>query len=183
MLLIVFLIGLFYILLPGPSSIDDFPPLPNSVKSKLEGDTIQNPNIAAYFSDYQREDITRYYRDHFEKKLLFGLPFPIVSINRRPEESYQYVRDQQESTFLEEYVNPLRESIYINGYEPKVENDMFNKKDRSFEGDRIAYEGRLFNSKATLRFYPSSIWWRIFIYLGIWLAGLSLYRLTIKVLK
>ena len=44
----LFLVGLTYLLIPGPASINDFYLLPGSTKSDLTGDTIQNPNIAAY---------------------------------------------------------------------------------------------------------------------------------------
>ena len=50
---VIFLLGLVYLLVPGPSKIEDFPPLPTSTKSALEGDTIQNPNIAAYYSNFR----------------------------------------------------------------------------------------------------------------------------------
>lgn len=178
-LLAVFLIGLFYILLPGPGSIGDFPPLPGSVKSNLEGDTIQNPNISAYFSDYNRAFITNYYKSIFTGKLLFGL-IPATRINHPPEEAYRYVRDQQESTFLEEYVFPLRESIFVNGYEPFIENEIYHAPHSPY-GDRVEYQKNWYLSKTTLRFYPSNIFFRIFVYLGIWVSCYLLYKLSKKV--
>lgn len=178
----IFLLGLIYIILPGPTKIEDFPPLIPSLKSDLEGDTIQNPNIAAYFSDFQRAEITNFYRFELAKKYFFGLIIPPLKINHPPELAYTYIRDQQESTFLEEYVYPLRESLFVNGYEPTVENAMFNKPS-DFVGNHIWYKNEPFYSKTTIRFYPSPLWPRILVYLGIWVAGLILYKLILKIIK
>ncbi len=178
-LIILFFIGLVYILLPGPSSINDFSPLSDSVKSQLEGDTIQNPNIAAYFSDFRRVYITKYYQDMFASKLFLGIKIPPIRLNHPPEEAYRYVRDQQESTFLEEYVFPLRESLFVNGYEPFIENEIFHAPHSPY-GDRVEYKQNWYLSKTTLRFYPSNIFFRLFVYLGIWVGCYLLYKLSKK---
>lgn len=178
--LLLFFIGLIYILLPGASSIDDFLPLPNSTRSKLEGDTIQNPNIVAYFSDFKRDFITKYYKDMLSRKLFLGIAISPIRINHPPEEAFRYVRDQQESTFLEEYTFPLRESLFVNGYDPSVQNDMFNKKVRSFVGDHLNYEQKYFNTKTTLRFYPSPLLARLVVYFGIWAFFIALVYLFKK---
>ncbi len=183
-LIIVFVLGLIYILLPGPSSVFDFPPLPNSIKSDLDGDTWQNPNIAAYFSDFRREEITKFYKSFFSRSIFLGIPLPIISLNRPPEEAYKYVRDQQESTFLEEYVFPLRGSIFVNGYEPRVENDMRGRQESDdYIGHFVKYNDKLYVSKTTLRFYPNNVFARVTTYLGIWLALIWFYKVTIKLNK
>ena len=180
-LIIVFVLGLIYILLPGPSSVFDFPPLPNSIKSDLDGDTWQNPNIAAYFSDFRREEITKFYKSFFSRSIFLGIPLPIISLNRPPEEAYKYVRDQQESTFLEEYVFPLRGSIFVNGYEPRVENDMRGRQESDdYIGHFVKYNDKLYVSKTTLRFYPSNIFARVITYLGIWLTLVWFYKQSLK---
>lgn len=173
----VFLLGLFYLLLPGASSIDDFPALRASAKSNLEGDTIQNPNIAAYFSNFRRDYITYFYKDFFSRTLIPFVSLPVISINRPPEEAFKYVRDQQESTFLEEYVFPMRESIYVNGYDVKLANDMYHKGARSFIGDHYYYGGKYFNTKTTIRYYPSNIILRILIYMASWILGIFSFKL------
>ena len=183
-LIIVFVLGLIYILLSGPSSVFDFPPLPNSIKSDLDGDTWQNPNIAAYFSDFRREEITKFYKSFFSRSIFLGIPLPIISLNRPPEEAYKYVRDQQESTFLEEYVFPLRGSIFVNGYEPRVENDMRGRQESDdYIGHFVKYNDKLYVSKTTLRFYPNNVFARVTTYLGIWLALIWFYKVTIKLNK
>lgn len=180
-----FLLGFIYLIAPGPASIDNFPPIPDSLKSQLEGDTIQNPNIAAYYSDYRRDFITKYYYDRYRSMFLFGKIIPPIVLNHRPESAYQYVRDQQESTFLEEYTYPFRETIFVNGYEPLVQNQM-NKHITSEAGnhiivrDKINGTERLYDSKATLRYYPNNTFLRVLIYMGIWLFSIYLYKFFLK---
>lgn len=164
-----------------PRTIDDFPPIPDSVKSDLEGDTIQNPNIAAYFSQMNRDEITNYYRSFFESANFFGIRIPSLRLNHPPEEAFQYVRNQQESTFLEQYVYPLRASIFVNGYEPYIEN-LISQAPSDFWGNNIQYKGNWYASKVTLRYYPVNFLWQIIIYLGIWIFSIALYKLFKKVL-
>lgn len=184
----IFILGLIYLVLPGPTKIEDFPPLEPSLKSTLEGDTIQNPNIAAYFSDFRRYYITDFYKQKFANLHWFGWFFKPLSLNHPPEYAYQYIRDQQESTFLEEYYYPLRESFFVNGYEPLVENKIF-KKPSNYQGNHIIYKENdfgpelLFDSKTTIRFYHNNILARILVYIGIWIASFAIYRMAIKVVK
>lgn len=180
LLRIVFLVGLIYIVVPGPTSIKDFLPLPGSTRSDLPGDTYQNPNIVAYYSNFDRAYITKFYRSVFEQMPFFFFPLPVIRINHRVEDAYQYVRDQQESTFLEEFVHPLRESIFVNGYEPTVENQILGRPGGFLENHIYIYD-QYFVSKATLRFYPSNILARLTVYLGIWVLGGMLLRLYVKV--
>lgn len=174
---IIFILGLVYILSPGPDSISDFSPIPNSLKSDEPGDTTQVPNVAAYFSDFERRDITNFYRQELRDNYFFGKLLPPVSLNYPPRASWQYVRDLQTSTFLEEYTYPLREPIFVNGYEPYVENEM-RKGPHSFLGDRIHIDGKFFKSKTTIRLYPNSWYVRLLVYLGIWGAALALWWAT-----
>jgi hypothetical protein len=64
-------------------------------------------------------------------------------LNYPPEEAQTIIRDQTRSTFLEELVHPFRESIYINGFEPKTEKDTIN------------IEGRTWRQKIIIRYVPS----------------------------
>lgn len=185
---VIFVLGLIYLILPGPTKIENFPPLKPSLKSTLEGDTIQNPNIAAYFSDFRRYYITDFYKQKFANLHWFGWFFKPLSLNHPPEYAYQYVRDQQESTFLEEYYYPLRESFFVNGYEPLIENKIFRKQS-NFLGNHIIYREDqfgpelFFDSKTTIRFYPNNILARVVVYVGIWLSGFALYKLFRKSLR
>lgn len=172
---IIFIFGLIYILAPGPDSIDDFPPIPDSVKSDEPGDTYQVTNIAAYFSDYDRKGVADFYKDAY-RRLHFGFSFPPVSLNYPPEFAKQAVRDEQTSTFLTEYVYPLRGSIFVNGYEPFVDNEIKNRS-HNFIGDHIHINGRYFVSKTTIRYYPVNFFAQILVYFGIWVSCFYLIKI------
>lgn len=181
-LIIFFLLGLIYILAPGPGSIGDFSPLPNSQKSDEPGDTVQVPQISAYFSDFDRAAITNFYRNNFRKQNLLGMIIPPISLNHPPEYARMVVRDQIYVTFFEEYVYPLRSSILVAGYEPYIENEM-RKRQHNFVGDHLHINGVYYNSKTTLRFFNSKPVSSILVYLGIWLAGWGLYIVSRKALR
>lgn len=178
-ILILFILGLIYVIAPEPTSMDGFPPLPDSLKSDEPGDTVQVPNIAAYFSDLDRAKITGFYRDSYRNLQLFGWLFPPLGLNHPPEFSKQVVRDELTGTFLEEYIYPLRGSIFVNGYEPYIENEM-KKRTHNFIGDHLHIKGRYFVSKTTLRFYPADLFGRIIVYLGIWLSVFALLEVYKK---
>jgi hypothetical protein len=169
---------LIYLLVPGPLSINDFPDLPNSKRSTLEGDTVQVPNVKAFFSNNYRDYSTKLYKKAFKDKN--SLPFDPISLNYPPEFAFTAIKDQTESTFLEEYVYPFRDSIYINGLEPF---DNINKKPR-FNGATFVYEDgeKKYETKVTLRYYPSPIWARIVVWLGLNISIVALWTVGKKVL-
>jgi hypothetical protein len=174
-LLVIFCLGLVYILWPGPSSIEDIPALPQSVKSTEPGDTTQVANVAAYFSNMRRKDVTNFYHQKFSYLNIFGIPIPPIKLNRPPEEAYTYIRDQQASTYLEEYVYPLRDSIYVNGFEP------FNEIGKPYKlgATDIQIDGVFYDTKTTIRYYGSAVVWRLIVYIGIWVGAYFSY-LTVK---
>src|SRR5437868_6626555 len=101
---IIFLLGLFYIILPTPLSINEFSGLPDSVKSIEPGDTIQNPNIAAYYTDYWRPEAAQFYKKEFQKLYCQKFPFlnpfciiPPMRLNLAVEYAFTFIRDQQQS--------------------------------------------------------------------------------------
>ncbi len=186
---ILFAIGLIYILLPAPSSIQEIPGVPGSLKSDEPGDTWQNPNIAGYYTNARRAEVTSFYRDsfwqlhccldfnNFLNRIFFLIP--PIRINRPPEEAYTYIRDQQRSTYLEEYLYPLRESLFVNGYEPFDENGVaFNNK--SFT---MLIDGKVYDSKVTIRYYPSAWGSRLLVYLGIWAGLIGLFIVLRRIFK
>lgn len=156
-------------LVPGPESIQSFPPLPNSTKSTLSGDTWQIPNVAAYFSDNFRKFATNYYKQSLQNQTM--LPFAPLVLNYPPEFAFVAIKDQTHSTYLEEYVYPLRYSLFVNGLEPFLENGRPRWKG-AFPFD---IGDQMYSTKVTLRYYPSSVWVRIVVWAGIifsiWLLG------------
>jgi len=135
---LIFIALLVYVLLPSPA----FPnPLPDALQSKEPADS-ETPLRRAYFTNFTRGEVMA----HYKKEFKWGL-----TLNYPPEESRTLIRDQTRSTFLEEIVHPLRESIYINGFEPKEEKDAIN----------IA--GLPWRQKIIVRYVPSSVYVRIIV--------------------
>lgn len=179
LLVVIFILGIIYLLWPGPKSIHDFPALPESKKSEEPGDTFQNPENSAYFSNHRRGFVTNFYQDNFEHIYFLGLKLPSIRLNHPPEEAFQYIRDQQTSTYLEQFIYPLRESVFVNGYEP------FDESGRPFHIGitNIVVSDQFFDSKTTLRFYYSNPLFRVLIYFGIWASAVALFILFKKVLR
>ncbi|MDP3733008.1 MAG: hypothetical protein Q8Q91_00560, partial [Candidatus Daviesbacteria bacterium] len=107
---------LIYMMWPGLGKIDQFADLPSSEKSKLEGDTIQIPNVSAYFSNNFRDFVVPFYLSNYQNLTKF--PFPPMRLNHPPEFSWTAIKRHTDSTYLEELVYPVRDSLYVNGFEP-----------------------------------------------------------------
>lgn len=172
--IVFFLLGLIYLLWPGPSSIADFPGLPGSLRSNEPGDTYQHPSNAAYFSNFRRPEVISFYNSQFSYLNIFGFKIPPLRSNHPPEEAFTYIRDQQQSTYLEQFSYPLRDSLFVNGFEP------FDEKGKPYrEGaTEIFTKDAFYLSKTTLRYYGSSIPSRLVIYFLIWVSMLLLYKLS-----
>lgn len=135
---ILSILFLAYLTLPNPN----FPKAPpDSVQSKEPADT-ETPLRRAYFTNYTRQQVLDWYRAQFGYGYLLNYP---------PEEARTIIRDQTRSTFLQEVVHPFRESIYINGFEPKDQKDAIN------------IDGTTWRQKIIVRFVPSNIIVRVFL--------------------
>jgi len=143
----IFSLLLIYIIIPTPS----FPiPPSDSIQSNEPADS-ETPLRRAYFTNFTREEVMAHYREQFTKSTFLGIPFPTYSFNYPPEESQTIIRDQTRSTFLEEIVHPFRESIYVNGFEPKAKKDA------------IFIEGRDWRQKIIIKYSSSFLGVRVLI--------------------
>jgi len=130
----------WYLALPGIG----FPsPPPGALESREPAD-IEDTNRRAYFTNLTRSEVIT----HYERELS-GLP--ILKFNYPPEEAQSIIRDQTRSTYLEEIAHPFRESIFINGFEPREDKD------------RIYVAETEFAQKVTVRYVPSNPIYRIFV--------------------
>lgn len=175
----VFLIfcGLFliYMIWPGPSKIADFKSLPDSAKSTLSGDTIQIPNVAGYFSNHYREFVIPFYLVNYWQKTL--LPFPPLRLNHPPEYSWIAIKKHTDSTFLEELVYPLRDSLYVNGFEP-----FYSDNTPKFWGStQFEVGGEGWFTKTTLRLYPSKLVVRLLVWMMVTVSIYWLFKLGRKI--
>ncbi|MDD5147107.1 MAG: hypothetical protein PHV63_00955 [Candidatus Daviesbacteria bacterium] len=168
---------LVYMIWPGPTKIADFKPLPSSNKSTLAGDNIEQvSNVAGYFSDNFRPFVTSFYKSNYWQKTL--LPFPPIELIHPPEYAFVTIKKHTDSTYLEELVYPLRDSLYVNGFEP-----FYSDGSPKFWGStKFDVDGGSFYTKTTLRFYPSPIYVRILVWLGIVVSVYGLSKVGKKIL-
>ncbi len=163
---------LVYMIWSGPGRISDFPALPKSDKSTLEGDTIQIPNVAGYFSNNYRDFVIPFYEHFYQTRT--GLPFPPIVINRPPEYAWIAIKKYTDSTYIEEFVYPLRDSIYVNGFEPFYQDGT----PKFWGATDFVQNGDHWSTKVTMRFYPSSLLIRLLVWLGITASVFLLYVLS-----
>ncbi|OGE29002.1 hypothetical protein A2867_03505 [Candidatus Daviesbacteria bacterium RIFCSPHIGHO2_01_FULL_40_11] len=167
---------LVYMIWPGPSKISDFAPLPSSDKSTLEGDTIQVPNVAGYFSNNFRDFVVPFYSKVYQD--LNRFPFPPLRLNRPPEYSWIAIKKHTDSTYLEELVYPLRDSLFVNGFEP-----FYSDGQPKFWGaTKVDVNGHSWYTKTTLRYYPSKTIVRIIVWFGVITSIYLLFKLGKKIL-
>ncbi len=146
------LVGVLYLALPEFS----FPkPPPDSLKSQEPAD-LESPLRQGYFTNLSRAEVLVWYKNQFNHVEVFGysLKLPTPLLNYPPEEAQTLIRDQTSSTFLQEYVHPFRESIYINGFEPKTANNE----------PAFLVEGKSYQQKIIVRLVPSNVFIREFLF-------------------
>ena len=126
-LFVVFsLVFIFYLLLPAPS----FPEPPSDALQSDEPADLEDPLRRGYFTDLSRQGVLEHYQKEFSGSPLGNLSLPTYRLNYPPEEAQTKIRDQTRSTFLEEIVHPFRESLFVNGFEPKLDKDVILIEDK-----------------------------------------------------
>lgn len=127
-----------------------FPPPARDFLQSDEPADMETPLRRAYFTNLTREEVIGHYNEVY-KNTLFGFVIPNIRLNYPPEEAKTIIRDQTRSTFLEELVHPFVGSIYINGFEPKLEKD------------KILINGQDWRQKIIIRYVPSARGVRVII--------------------
>lgn len=125
----------------------DFPNPPSDFVQSFEPADVETPLRRGYYTNLSRQEVISYY----EKEFNTGFNIYTPRLNYPPEEAPVLIRDQTKSTFLEELVHPLRESLYINGFEPKTEEYA------------QFYKGIRYNQRIIVRYVPSSEWVRMVV--------------------
>ena len=135
--------AVLYLINPTPK----LPDLVNSVKSDLPGDTVQIPNVSAYYTNMTRTEVINFYKSYY-----YGL-FRI-KLNHPPEKSKDIIVNTLQSYYFEEFILPFRESLYVNGFE--WENDVFTKVEKRAK-NKLVYQDKEYKAKITIRTFPVSI--------------------------
>jgi hypothetical protein len=143
-----------YTLIPSPQ----FPePMSGFFQSGEPGD-VETPLRRGYYTNATRQEVMDHYMNEFKG----------YSLNYPPEEAETIIRDQTKSTFLEEIVHPLRESVYINGFEPNTPEYA------------IVINGTAWRQKITIKYIPSRVYVRSFIVLLTGMVSLLLLEVWMK---
>lgn len=155
-----------YIIYPNPH----FPDPPKGSIQSVEPADVEDLNRRGYYTNLTREEIIKYYRKEFAINF-FGVKFTGLRLNYPPEEAQTLIRDQTRSTYLEELTHPLRESLYVNGFEPKEDKDM------------IIVEDKKWGQKIIVRYVESDLLSRITIALLTIAVIPLIYKMTVYTLR
>jgi len=160
LVLIIYLLGVVYLILPGPV----IPNLPESFKSTEPGDTWQFPGIWAYYTNLSRQESVDFYRNAFSRSYLLKLPLPTLRLNHPPEYAQETIRETQRFSYCEEFIHPFRESLFVSAWIPSQDEIYLTKtKDPKAE---IEIEGKRYKAKVILYHVESPVWARILVWTG-----------------
>lgn len=122
-----------------------------------------------YYTNLTRDQLMA----HYARQFVWG-----IRLNYPPEEAQQLIRDQTQSTFLEEIVHPLKESLFVNGYEPKPDKQI------------LEVNGIRYNQKVIVKYVGSNLFVRlavgitalalIWILVGEWITTLKNSKWTFR---
>ena len=158
-----------YLLIPSPEFPLALPP--ESLASDEPGD-IKSPLVKAYFADLSREQILAFHSQQFQRSQFINIKLPTLRLDDYPpEETSLRITDQIKSSFLEELVHPLRESLFISGWEPKEDKDA------------IIVNNRRYKNKVTIKYYPSNTMARLMIGVGIAISISTIYTTGLNLFK
>lgn len=140
-----------YLILPVPNLKE----LPNSVHSNLPGDTTQLTNVTGYYTNLSRTEVMNFYQS------IYSSPF-LIRLNHPPEKAKEIFRDTMQSYYIEEFITPLKQSIFVNGYE--WEKDVFTKPEKRIQ-NKLIYNNITYPSKINTKIINTPIYSRIIIFL------------------
>ncbi len=125
------LFTIYYLLFPVPG----FPPPPHG--SLVSGEPADTESIhrKAYYTNLSREQIINYYKTQWR--------WPFIRLIIPPEDAQTVIRDQTRSSWLEEFVHPIKDSLYVNGFYPSKPTEQIN------------IDGVHYQAKITLHYTPS----------------------------
>jgi hypothetical protein len=176
-LAIIYLLGLVYLILPGPV----IPNLEPALKSVEPGDTVQIPGVWAYYTNLSRQEAVNYYKKAFARSSFLNIPLPIYTLNHPPEYVRETVRATQQTNFYEEIVQPLRESLFVSGWIPK-EDKVYLSQSSKNPITVFTIDGKEYNAKITLVYVRSPVWARILIWTGIIFAFVLVWQAFKKII-
>jgi len=165
-ILIVFnVLFIVYLVTPTPK----LKTLPDSVLSTLPGDTTQLTNVTGYYTNLSRTEVMNFYLSFYTS------PF-LIRLNHPPEKAKEIFRDTMQSYYIEEFIIPFKESLFINGYE--WEKDVFTKPEKRIQ-NKLIYNNVTYPSKINTKLYIVPVFTRIAVFI-ISEIGICLIILCLK---
>lgn len=172
-ILFIYITGIIYLIPATPAT----PYLIPSTRSTEEGDTWQHPDQKGFYSNLTRKEAIAQMQSKFTFSI-FGWKVPSFRLNYRPEEAFEMVRDQLQSSYLEEIVYPFRDSLFVNGWEP-LNAPVYANLQRD-DVPKLFFENIAYYGKVTLKPVNSSLWARLLIWTLIfpsaYFVGLSIKK-------
>lgn len=162
-------VGVIYLALPN---CDFPPPLPDAIVSQEPAD-LETPLRRGYFTNYSRDEVLSWYGTKFNCANLFGITFPKLLLNYPPEYAETIIRNRTDIGWLQEYVYPFREGIYINGYAPVD----------SFGQPVLTVNNLLWKQKIIIKHVHGNMWAREIIFIASMFGMAALYNEFIKLFK
>jgi len=153
--------------------VKSLPPLTNSVKSLEPGDTVQLKNVEGFYTNQSRTEVMNFYRSQIDDFFYFRLNHP-------PEKAKEIIKDTIQSYYLEEYIIPFKQSIFVNGYE--WENDVFTKPEKRIK-NKLFYENKEYRSKITIKTFTPKNWQKIVALITTEVGLYAIYRLLKSTIK
>lgn len=136
-------ICVIYLVLPIPNLKE----LPNSARSTLPGDTTQLKNVTGYYTNLSRAEVMNFYLS------IYNSPF-LIRLNHPPEKAKEIFRDTMQSYYIEEFIIPFKESLFVNGYE--WEKDVFTKPEKRIQ-NKLIYNNITYPSKINTKIISTTI--------------------------
>ncbi len=175
-ILFVYLLGIVYLLPATPPTPDLIP----STRSTEEGDTIQHPDQRGFYTNLVRKEALEQMQFKFAFSVL-GQKVPSFRLNYRTEEAFEMVRDQLQSSYLEEIVYPLRDSLFVNGWEP-LNAPVYANLQRE-DVPKLFFEKVPYYGKVTIKPVTSMLWARLLVWTLIFPSAYLVYFSFKKTLK
>lgn len=161
-LAIIFVFGLFYLLLPSAP----IPELPDSLRSTEPGDSGGVPTILkAYYTNLSRRQVIDYYQKSIDKSPFGRIPFIGYRLNHPPEYALETIIDVIHSNYYEEIVHPLRESLFISGWTLKDDKEYLKSSPNPLT--YFVVNGSHYDTKIILHYVTSPLWARLLVWVGI----------------
>ena len=154
-----------YLIVPAPK----LPPsdLSEAFKSDEPGDTWQIKDVSAYYTNKERKEVISYYQNYFSKSSFL----PSIRLNHPPEFGKEVFIDTKQTYYLEELIYPMKQSLFINGYE--WENDVFTAE-ASRKQFILEADGKVWKSKVSLKWFSSSVIVRLAVFWSAWIILLTI---------